>query len=350
MSDFLHNLAARTLATVPAIRPRLASLYEPPQPAAELTLETIALQEEAEEQRRRPVPPEPRPADAAPLREARPHETPQGETFPREAASSRETSLRETPPHETPLRETSLRQTSPPEVRPPAIAAPAPPAATPVSERANLHPLDAARPAPPKPGVAARETTVVRRPVAPPPEPPRRRDVISRRSEPPPAHSVVVAPSDPPSHADNAAQPRPAAITEAPPAMRRATIASQTLTESAHAPSPVTVIPALLDVSRPPEATPSTPAARTAITPRPVPPRALRVTPSKIAIEPPTARRGEAQREPAASETQPPAIQVTIGRVEVRAVPAAEPPARKPAPASGLMNLDEYLRRREGKR
>lgn len=39
-------------------------------------------------------------------------------------------------------------------------------------------------------------------------------------------------------------------------------------------------------------------------------------------------------------------MQVTIGRVEVRAV--APPAARKPVPALPVMSLDEYLRRRSG--
>ena len=41
-----------------------------------------------------------------------------------------------------------------------------------------------------------------------------------------------------------------------------------------------------------------------------------------------------------------PDIQVTIGRIEVRAVPAAEPPARRAAAATNPMSLDDYLRRR----
>ncbi len=53
-------------------------------------------------------------------------------------------------------------------------------------------------------------------------------------------------------------------------------------------------------------------------------------------------------REPAAPP-HPPRITVTIGRVEVRAVPPPSPPARPrpPSPAPKL-SLDEYLRRREG--
>jgi hypothetical protein len=51
-------------------------------------------------------------------------------------------------------------------------------------------------------------------------------------------------------------------------------------------------------------------------------------------------------REPAAEAG--PAIQVTIGRIEVRAVlPAAAPPPR-PAVKRPAASLEEYLRAREG--
>lgn len=47
------------------------------------------------------------------------------------------------------------------------------------------------------------------------------------------------------------------------------------------------------------------------------------------------------------SETQMPTINVTIGRVEVKAV-TQNPPSRSRAVASSTMSLDEYLRRRKG--
>ncbi len=50
--------------------------------------------------------------------------------------------------------------------------------------------------------------------------------------------------------------------------------------------------------------------------------------------------------------SQPPTVRISIGRIEVRAVPAAaQPPARPPAAARPKLTLDEYLRQRnEGKR
>ncbi|MCC5604911.1 hypothetical protein, partial [Nostoc favosum] len=52
------------------------------------------------------------------------------------------------------------------------------------------------------------------------------------------------------------------------------------------------------------------------------------------------------KRSPAEYET-PPAIQVTIGRLEIRsAAPAPPPPRPKPRPAASVMSLNEYLQRR----
>jgi hypothetical protein len=43
-----------------------------------------------------------------------------------------------------------------------------------------------------------------------------------------------------------------------------------------------------------------------------------------------------------------PTIHVTIGRIEIRATPAAPAPARPAAPRPPGMSLDDYLRRRDG--
>ena len=60
----------------------------------------------------------------------------------------------------------------------------------------------------------------------------------------------------------------------------------------------------------------------------------------------PMAGSPRAERPPAPEATeQPPTIQVTIGRIEVRATPAptAPAPGRRAAP---IMTLEEYLRQR----
>jgi len=54
------------------------------------------------------------------------------------------------------------------------------------------------------------------------------------------------------------------------------------------------------------------------------------------------------RREPAAAPASPPPVQITIGRVEVRAVHAPAERARSAAPAAPRLSLDDYLRRRSG--
>jgi hypothetical protein len=53
------------------------------------------------------------------------------------------------------------------------------------------------------------------------------------------------------------------------------------------------------------------------------------------------------QAQPAVRAEPPPTIQVTIGRIEVRAAPPEPAPAKR-APRPPLMTLDEYLRQRRG--
>jgi hypothetical protein len=47
---------------------------------------------------------------------------------------------------------------------------------------------------------------------------------------------------------------------------------------------------------------------------------------------------------------QPPAIHVTIGRVEVRAVMAPGPPPKAATPPGPKISLEEYLKQRNGGR
>jgi hypothetical protein len=84
----------------------------------------------------------------------------------------------------------------------------------------------------------------------------------------------------------------------------------------------------------------------------PRPPRALKPLTEAappVVVQPRMERR---RREPAAPETSisatRPTIQVTIGRVEVRAIPAPAPPGRRPHPQPTVMTLDEYLKQRAG--
>jgi len=60
------------------------------------------------------------------------------------------------------------------------------------------------------------------------------------------------------------------------------------------------------------------------------------------------AQQGPARREPAAAVNAPPPVQITIGRVEVRALQPAAERARPGTPAAPRLSLDDYLRRRSG--
>jgi hypothetical protein len=72
-------------------------------------------------------------------------------------------------------------------------------------------------------------------------------------------------------------------------------------------------------------------------------------TPTPVGPPPQRTERGQAAAIPPAS---PPIIEVTIGRVEVRAVHPPAPVARpKPiAPAAPRLSLEEYLRNQNGGR
>jgi hypothetical protein len=62
-----------------------------------------------------------------------------------------------------------------------------------------------------------------------------------------------------------------------------------------------------------------------------------------------SSRANEAANE-ASGETAAPVIRVTIGRIDVRAVSAPAPPARRQAPSAPKLSLDEYLRSRNGRK
>ncbi|NML46843.1 hypothetical protein HHL11_24070 [Ramlibacter sp. G-1-2-2] len=79
------------------------------------------------------------------------------------------------------------------------------------------------------------------------------------------------------------------------------------------------------------------------------PARTTSATPSRAVLMARAAQPPAARRDPAPASAQPAPVQITIGRVEVRAVPAAQPDRpRAPAPAAPRLSLDEYLRRRNG--
>lgn len=106
-------------------------------------------------------------------------------------------------------------------------------------------------------------------------------------------------------------------------------VALQTISTSSTAPSPGAVFPA---VSRPAEAIPPPQSPTLRLN------RAI--VPQKRTIAP---RQFEPQQ-----ETAVPAIHVTIGRVEVRAIHAPAPAAKPTKRAVPTLSLDDYLQRRSG--
>jgi hypothetical protein len=80
------------------------------------------------------------------------------------------------------------------------------------------------------------------------------------------------------------------------------------------------------------------------------------VGPTRIVVQPPVSRHAPPASSAAftrhSSSNEPPAIHVTIGRVEVRAIMAQpEPPKRSaPPPATPRISLEEYLKQRNGDR
>lgn len=74
-------------------------------------------------------------------------------------------------------------------------------------------------------------------------------------------------------------------------------------------------------------------------------PMAARVTPPSLLFTGPQGQRGDA-----AGTTSPePPVHVTIGRIEVTALPAPSPPGRKSAARPPSMSLADYLARRQGR-
>lgn len=63
-------------------------------------------------------------------------------------------------------------------------------------------------------------------------------------------------------------------------------------------------------------------------------------------VHPPAAPLPANEPPPAASVAPEPVIQVTIGRIEVRAMQAASPPARQASPSAQPATLDEYQKQR----
>jgi hypothetical protein len=352
MSDYLSNLAAKSLDSVATIRPRLASFYEapqrgfalPPEPAAEtgeVTNDVVSMPAQPREGRaapsKRPAvtddPPDaavdgdhiqPRAAriTATVVNDERSETPTPAPRTPRrtvdhvpEAAAV--TSLPEPPiadaaVSETP-REQRQRRNVPATTAGPDRAVERKSDSVPRAEMAQVERI-AARVAPPEeqPEVGARKAET-ESPVA----------IAGNRQRPyvqPESPSLSLRPRQEPVRSFGDTEPAGAASRREPVTSPRERLAN-------------------------PEASPERLTSSI--------PAMNRITPSRIVSESqPALRVQPVARSPRISHQSPsaPDVHITIGRVEVRAVPAAEPPPRGRSTAtSGLMNLDDYLRRRDGK-
>jgi hypothetical protein len=222
---------------------------------------------------------------------------------------------------------------------PPGLAATAPPPATPPRpSQVAMSPLPtSARPAPAAPPLAAPGDTteaIVLQPV--------RQEQPGDRAPPaPPTPTVAVAPSFTPvaplsplvASVPLATAPRQ---TSAPPAKLPGATIPQTEVASRRPATPIT--PTIVRS----EERPLQPVSAPQRSPQP------RGEPEPT-LEPTQTRRDDSAAPSLEEASSAPTIQVTIGRVEVRAIVPSPPPPARPAPRPHL-SLDDYLRKAKGDR
>jgi len=349
MSDCLSNLVARSLEAVATIRPRLASFYEAPQrgfalplepseETGEVTNDVVAMPAQPREDR----------AAAPSKRAVVTADSPEESIQPcaasiTAAAVSDETSAIPTPTPSAPRRTVDrIAETA-------AVTSPPAPrieddvvSETPQERRERRKvPVTVAEPdreveresdSVTRVEMAQVERIAVR--VAPPEEQPEA-EARQAETEPP----VLIARN----------RQRPHAQPESPPLSLRL---HQEPAHSFDDPEPISAVSPRERVGSPHErvANPEPSLPERVASPIPA---MNRITPSRIVSEPqPALRMQPVARSHRIHHQAPsaPDVHITIGRVEVRAVPAAEPPSRgRSAAPSGLMNLDDYLRRRDGR-
>ncbi len=291
MMDWFARVHAKATGQLPVLRPRVVSWYAQPSEADPALPDAPQASATAGSEASPALRVAPRSLDAS----QREQETSAPPRPPERERSPSEGTVRTAAPEPertvgqrvAPRRRRATRDMAEP---PPARAEPQ----TPVAEEAPL-----LRPAParaPMPDVPARDLTV---------QPPRRREVLR-----PPREEAVAGPAA--AHASILSHPPRAAQVE-PIAADAAARGSQ----------PVLPVP---------------------------PPAPLLVVkgPSPATLLPVRAARRDARVEAPKAEAPAPApvIEVTIGRVEVRAVPERE--TARTAPATPHLSLDEYLRRPTG--
>lgn len=326
MRDFFGHLAARALAPEPVVRPRLRGIFEPSDVAIPVGLAPETEPSEVESFRAPSPPPGPslQPPTAPPATPVSPVGPPPAESPGDEIAP-------------TPLPIESREATSPPvEPRVHAVRAPRPPpAATPAPTRGEPSnpPHSSERPEPGPPDPAPPPS-----PASPSPSPmphPERTPELHR--EPPPPRkptspkaipSVVrIREIETPGVAETPPSAAPMDRDETRHSVKRVVVERRIEPIERRVVDDTAIV--VKPTSEPSEAPPAPGLPRPATTPRVEPPRpALRMP----LPEPPAA----------------PTIQVTIGRLEVRAAPVDSPARPKPRSAQTVMSLEDYLKQRSG--
>jgi hypothetical protein len=346
MSDYLSNLAARSLDAVATIRPRLTSFYEapqrgfalPPEPAEdtrEVTNDVVAMPAQPQEVRAAPPSKGPVVDDDIQRPSARTTATVvSDETIAAPAAVlpnlQRPVNCVSTPaalssPSSPPTADDAVSETRPEQRRRPEVLA----VADEVTVTTERTPASATHVE-----IAQAERIAMH---AATPEEQHQVRLLQSESEPPPAAARNrQRPRAQPESRSRSLRPdqdQAPALDDTEPA-RAVSVSPREHLVSPHE-RVANPEPSLPERVPPPLPTPH------------------RITPSRIVAESQPALRLQPVPRPSPirrRSTSAPDVHITIGRVEVRAVAAAEPPARaRSAAPSGLMNLDDYLRRRDGR-
>jgi len=322
MSDFLGNLAARTLGLAPTVRPWLAARFEPAQGATLPLADTLLEWEAAPPANLAPValPPASAGSLAAPISPA---------PTPRPGRQLRPT-----------LGPVALTDSSPAALFAPLDDSPPPPAtAISVAEPQRAGgPLQSPPPAvPAAQGAIVAALPVAGTPTAALPAPPAPRGWSETA---PPWHSIPPPASEPATTAEANRDPLARAVAEPPaPTVSRASAAAMPAAQQAEPPARADAPAAA------PVAAMSEPARSERPTVAAHPPPAPPVARPQVRAAPPAAAPTGVPPDAA-----PPTIHVTIGRIEIKATPpatVARPRSVAPAPAPAL-SLDSYLRGRSG--
>ena len=382
MSDFLTTLVARSIRPLPAVRPRAPLPFEPARDVPSLNWDRPP-----EDAAPESSPAQPRatssPAVSAPVEDVpAPRARPAGEYVARVSLPPTlvpESSL--VPPRATspaprarPAAEYVARASLPPTPvidppRPP-ISSPPPPgvdaASVPEAVRPVLRPTSAPEPEPKSTGrsaISLPPMPEVRRDAAPPSVVPARSE--ARGDDPlPPTRARGQEPEDHPVRPRSAAPSRDEADSAAEHHHAPATAPADAILDrlrrwlTATLPATRPSVEAVRDDPPSPFFDAGGPAERSAArldAPRPAPVGALPPVRPNAPLGAPAPSLGIRPFVPAASHEQgrqeapPPApvVEVTIGRIEIRAEVTAPKAARR-ATAPPVMTLDDYLRRREG--